>query len=315
MIAMQSGRGSGVELKHLASLVRIVELKSFTTAARSLHISQPALGLQIRKLEEELGTQLLHRHSWGVEPTAAGLMLLDEARTILQRVARVKQSLLEHATLGRSTVAIGLPRNAFLSAELVRRCRDAFPQLSLLITEDRVKTLFDLLESDAVEFACVYQRPSGGHIAYESLLIERLYLIGARPDVRTEDGTITFAEAVSRPLILPRAGSGLHRYLAKLAAEANVSLNIAHETQSEALGRQLMRQGLGQTINGSLIARHYVEQEGLSARAITDPAPAMKLGLIHKTTRPLSLHGRWIAQVIRSITRDEASLRWDGTAG
>ncbi|HTI88742.1 MAG TPA: LysR family transcriptional regulator, partial [Alphaproteobacteria bacterium] len=75
-------------LRQLHYFLRILELKSFSKAAANLHIAQPALGLQIRKLEDELGVPLLNRHSRGVTPTEAGLILREHAQTVLRQVER-----------------------------------------------------------------------------------------------------------------------------------------------------------------------------------------------------------------------------------
>ena len=64
----------------LAHFVAVVEHGSFTAAARSRHVSQPSLSVAVRKLEERLGTPLLHRHARGVEVTRAGAILLERAR-------------------------------------------------------------------------------------------------------------------------------------------------------------------------------------------------------------------------------------------
>lgn len=74
-----------MELKHLASFVAVAEQLSFVRAAKQIHISQPALSGQIRKLEEELGVQLFARNRRTVRLTEAGAVFLAEARATLAR--------------------------------------------------------------------------------------------------------------------------------------------------------------------------------------------------------------------------------------
>jgi LysR family transcriptional regulator, hca operon transcriptional activator len=78
-----------MELRHLRYFVAVVEEGSFNRAATlRLHTAQPSLSRQIGDLEDELGVQLLNRSSHGLEPTAAGRILLDHARLYLLKSTR-----------------------------------------------------------------------------------------------------------------------------------------------------------------------------------------------------------------------------------
>jgi len=79
-----------VDLRQLRYLQCIVRAKSFTRAAQVLGIAQPALSLHVKRLERELGTQLLVRHSRGVKPTGAGELLLQRADWIIDELERTK---------------------------------------------------------------------------------------------------------------------------------------------------------------------------------------------------------------------------------
>ena len=72
-----------MELRHLRYFVAIAEEKSFTAAAERLWIAQPGLSTQMRRLEDELGVQLLERHSRGINLTPAGELFLERARVAL----------------------------------------------------------------------------------------------------------------------------------------------------------------------------------------------------------------------------------------
>jgi LysR family transcriptional regulator, benzoate and cis,cis-muconate-responsive activator of ben and cat genes len=97
----------GLELRHLRYLVAVADAGTFTHAAERMFIAQPTLSQQIRRLEEMVGTQLLHRRRDGVQLTEAGSVLLEESRTVL--------SLLEHGvTRSRQAAGLGRPRLRFV---------------------------------------------------------------------------------------------------------------------------------------------------------------------------------------------------------
>ena len=76
----------GLELRHLRYLVAVADAGTFTRAAERLFIAQPTLSQQIGRLEQAVGTPLLHRGRDGVRLTAAGAVLLDAARDVLAAV-------------------------------------------------------------------------------------------------------------------------------------------------------------------------------------------------------------------------------------
>jgi DNA-binding transcriptional LysR family regulator len=97
----------GLELRHLRYLVAVADAGTFTHAAERMFIAQPTLSQQIRRLEEMVGTPLLHRRRDGVQLTEAGSVLLKESRTLL--------SLLEHGvTLSRQAAGLRRPRLRFV---------------------------------------------------------------------------------------------------------------------------------------------------------------------------------------------------------
>src|SRR5690242_14633525 len=105
----------GLEFRHLRYLVAVADAGTFTYAAERMLIAQPTLSQQIRRLEEMVGTPLLHRRRDGVELTEAGSVLLEESRTML--------SVLEHGvTRSRQAAGLGRPRLRFvLPADLPER--------------------------------------------------------------------------------------------------------------------------------------------------------------------------------------------------
>src|SRR4051794_11136472 len=72
-----------MELRHLRYFVAIAEERSISRAAERLWIAQPGLSTQVRRLEAELGIQLFHRHTRGVDLTPAGEVFLERARIAL----------------------------------------------------------------------------------------------------------------------------------------------------------------------------------------------------------------------------------------
>jgi len=134
-----------MELRHLRYFVAVAEAGSVSRAADKLFIAQPPLSLQIRQLEEELGTALFARHPKGVHLTAAGEALLPEARYLLDRVARVPELLQQDNDGGSLTLGFVPSASSTVLPELIRQLRKRHPGLNLelkeLISSEQVDAL------------------------------------------------------------------------------------------------------------------------------------------------------------------------------
>ena len=102
---------AAIELRHLRYFVAVADAGSFTQAAERMFIAQPTLSQQIRRLEEMVGTLLLHRRREGLQLTAAGSVLLDASRNVLSMVDHEVSRTRQAAGLGRPRLRMVLPRH------------------------------------------------------------------------------------------------------------------------------------------------------------------------------------------------------------
>src|SRR5216683_4907213 len=126
----------GLELRHLRYLVAVAEAGTFTRAAERLFIAQPTLSQQIRRLEQAVGTPLLHRGRNGVRLTAAGAVLLDAARDVLSRVDHGVSQTRQAAGLDRPRLRVVLPADLpdSLAVQTASRLRSAADSAQVVIT-------------------------------------------------------------------------------------------------------------------------------------------------------------------------------------
>lgn len=115
-----------MELRHLRYFIAVAEALSFTRAAQKLHTAQPSLSLQIKNLEEEVGTPLFERTRRKVELTNAGKVFLDEARLVVTQAERALTLARQAAQRERPRLAIG-----FVPAAEIRIFPNVLPRLRL----------------------------------------------------------------------------------------------------------------------------------------------------------------------------------------
>jgi DNA-binding transcriptional LysR family regulator len=148
-----------MELRHLRYFVAVAEEKSFTQAAKRLGIKQPPLSLQIRKLEKEMGTQLFHRGTRGVELTSPGKLLLEEARVILGRVERTKTDVRRRARgeTGRVNVGFGTGTQFHpLVPSIIREYGAHYPEVVMCPQASGSALMVARLCAGAIDVAFIY---------------------------------------------------------------------------------------------------------------------------------------------------------------
>src|SRR5215468_9265032 len=126
-----------MELRHLRYFCAVAEERSFTLAARRLHVSQSGVSGQVRDLERELGVELLRRNQRGVSLTAEGSAFLREARDILSRTDQAVQMVMLTAKgrCGRLNVGLCGPATAPFLPRLIREFRKRQPGVSISLKD------------------------------------------------------------------------------------------------------------------------------------------------------------------------------------
>lgn len=193
-----------VELRHLRSLIAVVESGSFTDAGIELGISQAAVSRNVAALERALGVRLLHRTTRSVEPTAAGERAIRKARRALSIIADLQQE----AAGGGGTVRIGYPWSALgrHTQEFQRRWEAVFPHSELRLV--RTNTPTSGLVEGTSDFAILRRVPDTSAVDLVLIGHERRYCAMASRDPLAGKRTVSLAQLSDAPVAIdPRTGS------------------------------------------------------------------------------------------------------------
>ncbi len=296
-----------MELRQVRYFVRIAELESMTRAAEALFIAQPALSIQIRNLEEELGVQLLTRHSRGVKPTEAGERFLESARRILAEVDSAKASAANNALKPLEKVRLGInpSTNPELVARILNLVNEQSPTISLSLVEGSSEQICQSLVDGIIDLALVYFVPDHmNSIQIEPLHHESVVLI-SQLDKDTPE-SVALTEVVSMPLILQPHPHLLRRQMEHAAAQLSSSLMPVLEIASVAIILDLVERGFGSTILPASAAARSVAAGRLTARRIVQPTLGIDLAMAHVTGAHRTGGEIALAQLVRRAAREIA---------
>jgi DNA-binding transcriptional LysR family regulator len=146
-----------VELRQLHYFVVVAEELHFRRAAERLHIAQPSVSQQIRRLEDELGVQLFDRDRRGVTITAAGSVLLEEARATLAQAARAADRARAAGAGESGRLRLNLTRSspAGLPGEIVDAFRERYPEAELVLDIGQTSAHAEQLRRGTIDIAFV----------------------------------------------------------------------------------------------------------------------------------------------------------------
>ncbi|NDY93455.1 LysR family transcriptional regulator [Ideonella livida] len=198
-----------MELRHLRYFVCVADEQNIGRAALRLHISQPPLTRQIQQLEEQLGAQLLHRTSRGVELTDAGRVLYEDARNILALADRAAErtSKAAQGLLGRVDVAVFGSGIFGAIPLLLRHFRRRCPEVNIVLHNMSKEEQIDALRHQRITLAFNrLMRPVEG-LTCETLLTEPLYVALPAGDPLIARTAVPLAELSDTPVVLYPTGS------------------------------------------------------------------------------------------------------------
>ena len=147
-----------MELRHIRYFLVVAEEQNFTRAAARLGISQPPLSMQIKQLEQEIGTELFYRTTNGAELTAAGSAFYQAVKPIEQRLQAAVTTTQEVANGSLGTLRLGYTGTAMLHPllrQVIRLFQQQYPKIQLQLSEANSLILLERLQRDELDIAVV----------------------------------------------------------------------------------------------------------------------------------------------------------------
>jgi LysR family transcriptional regulator, nitrogen assimilation regulatory protein len=272
-----------MEIRQLRYFVKVVEASSLTRAAEQLHIAQPALSLQMQKLEEEVGEQLLVRHSRGIKLTVAGECLFTHAQRILEQLEAAQSDLRELRGELQGQVRIGMPRNVsqMLAVAVIENASRLMPKVQIGLVEHMSEHLDGLLAAGRLDMTFSYGDGELKRCEYEPVLLERLCLISPYQAWARPGAEIDFAELGRLPMILPSHPHALRKVVAETAEYVGIALNVIHEVDSVQTMAQMVEAGLGNTVLPFPAVEEGVANRRLTSKRIVRPEVTRRLQLVY----------------------------------
>lgn len=289
-----------MELRQLEYFVTVAEEQNFTRAAERVHVAQPGVSAQIRKLERELGQELLDRSGRTVQLTEVGAAVLPYARAALAAVEGARLAVDELAGLVRGHVAVGAvtSHNVDLPGLLADFHRD-HPAVEITLAEATTDQLIEDLRSGRLDAAVISvgrSTPAGLDL---QTLDDQPIVAAVSPDHELAVHRVVSLDTLrGRPLIsLPR-GTGLRARLDEACAAAGFTPKIAFEASDPETLARLAARGLGTAI----LPGRFAEARSDLLRSITIDPPALRgrLALAWRADGPGSPAGRALVSRARA---------------
>jgi LysR family transcriptional regulator, low CO2-responsive transcriptional regulator len=247
-----------VTLRQLRVFEAVARHLSYTKAGRELHLSQPAVSMQIRQLEEDIGIPLFEKIGRKVGLTEAGRELFEYSRSIsrsLQEMEEVLESL-KGVSRGRLSIAVASTVNYF-APRLLAVFHQRFPGIHLRLDVTNRESLVRALEANSVDMVLMGLPPEDVDVESEAFMENPLVVIAPPDHPLAGERGIPLSRLAGEVFVMREAGSGTRLAMERFFSEHGISLRHGMQmTRNEAI-KQSVRAGLGL----SVVSLHTIELE------------------------------------------------------
>jgi DNA-binding transcriptional LysR family regulator len=299
-----------MDLRHLRYFIAVAEELHFTRAAERLGIKQPPLSMQIRQLEDEMGTALFRRLSRGVELTESGTLLLERARRILDDVERTKASVQSQARGVTGRIQVGFAGATYfqpLVPAIIGAYRRKYPGVTLSPEQSNTPRLVEGLHNGDIDVAFV-RPPVGGAqgLRVEPIIEETMLIVLQTTHPLAFKRSVPLRALADETFILfPRAiGPGLFDAIIAACQRAGFSPKLGQEAPQIPSIVHMVAAGFGVSIVPQSIEQ--IHADGVVYRRVQGKEPRAPISLAYRRDDNAATVRNFVALVRASSLRPRA---------
>lgn len=286
-------------LRQIRSFVAVSRLRSFTQAAKELHLSQPALTVQIRQLEEMLGMPLFDRNTRSVQPTRAGRELAPQLERLQVELETVLAQTREQAKGQRGVVRLACIPSFAASAlpDAITGFRSKHPHIIFSLKDANWSRVVAMVRSGEVDFGIGDKSTIEPDLEFIEVHEDRMQVIFRQDHPVAAMNKVTLARLAEHSMVMMDPETSARGTIDSAFAAAGCYPTRACEVMYMATAVAMVRAGLGFAILPAT-AIEWRAHPGLAVKLVDDPAFVRSVGIIRMPGRSLSPPSEAFAQAL-----------------
>jgi LysR family hydrogen peroxide-inducible transcriptional activator len=293
-----------MNLRALQYFVKLSDLRHFSKAADACFVSQPTLSTQIKKLEEELGVQLVERSPKNIMLTQVGEEVAERARLVLSDIEQIRKVARRSANPADGELRLGLfPTLApYYLPHVVPSVRKLYPNLRLQLAEEKTEDILRMLRKGELDAALLALPLNDDGLEMEILFEEPFVLALPSNHPLADRDDITLRDLDGEELLLLEEGHCLREHALEVCALAGAHERVDfHATSMETL-RQMVAADVGVTLMPMLSVKPPIaETNNLVVSGFAEPAPSRTIALVWRSSSAYSDFLRELAECLRGL--------------
>lgn len=293
--------------KQLRAFLAVAQTLSFTQACERLHLSQPALSLAIKGLEETLGGPLLIRSTRSVRLTPEGETLLPLAKRLLADWDNIEELLRQRFTLQLGRVALAaMPSLACNRLPwALRHFRERFPRVNVTVHDVINEQVIDMVRHQRVELGLAFEPETRDGIAFLPLFDDTFVAVLPPDSALAKAEVVDWKALLTHDFIALQRPSMVRILLEQALARRNTELPVAFESHQLATVGRMVASGLGVSAVPAL-CRGQMHELGARCVPLIDPQIRRTVGVVVGAGQELSTAARALYDVLQTTLCEPA---------
>ena len=293
-----------MNVKQLRAFVTVARYQSFAQAGEHLHISQPALSLTIKALEDNLGGALLTRTTRSVSLTSEGEVLLPLARRLLADWDDTEEMLRQRFTLqlGRVSVAAMPAFAGNLLPQSLKVFRQRYPRVNVTVHDVINEQVLELVRHRRVELGIGFEPENSDGLRFHPLYLDRFVAVVPADSPLARQAQVTWRELLAEDFVALQRPSAVRLLLEQHLAAEHGKLTVAFESHQLSTVGRMVANGLGVSAVPALCA-NQMQELGARCVALVEPTVERRIGVIAQADHKLSTAAQALLDVLLSHTQ------------
>ncbi|MBK1840381.1 LysR family transcriptional regulator [Azospirillum sp. YIM B02556] len=292
----------GLNLDQLITFATVVEHGGFTEAAGRLGLTQPAVSMQIRNLEERFGVRLVERVGKRALPTAAGRDLLPFIRRLRDEVDAAAAAMGRHRAgqVGRVRIGTGATACIYRLPPILTALRTAHPGLEIIVVTGNTPDILDAVEGGSLDLALVTLPARRPDLSIEPVCSEELVCVGPLSGQAEPQDGVAPAALAEATLILYERGGTMRAVIDGWFMAGGIQPRPAMELGNVEAIKNLVAAGLGRSILPSVTVRGPQDCDRFAVQPLAPPL-IRTLGLVLRRDKMLDAGVRAMVKAITDM--------------